>query len=300
MSRLLLLLAAVAVLSACPTEPADDDDATDEPTTDPGPDCTDRLGLDAECPAASCAALVEAVPGIADGDYWIDAGSLTEPPFVVACDNSSDGGGWIRLSMDDSDGILAVSREIDNPWTKCDDDAAFNYAHVASEDDVFEDHILDENDLRAIPIGYIHPDTGAAYDDSQMAALRALVGELHPGVRMLATVGDDDGGDWQDGGGGGLEVYATQADGTWFLLTPGTGGDCGGGVDEWPTPDSTSSHYLWASNPDFSVTMGDVGEDPVELGGLPADAVIPAVVQAAIYTGGGISWGYNTDVFRVR
>lgn len=294
-----LLLAGGLLLAGCPTTPADDD-ATDGPTPEPGPDCTDRLGQDAECPALSCAALVEAVPGIPDGDYWIDTGSPVEPAFLVACDQTSDGGGWIRLSVDDSDGILAVSREIDNPWTKCDDDAAFNYAHVASEDDVFEDHILDGNDLRAIPIGYTHPDTGEAYSESQLAALRGILGELHPGVRMVATVGDDDGGDWQDGGGGGLEVYATQADGTWFLLTPGTGGDCGGGEEGWPTPGSTSSHYLWASNPDFTTTMGDVGEDPIELGGLPTDAVIPGIIQAAIYTGGGISWGYNTDVLRVR
>jgi hypothetical protein len=131
--------------------------------------------------------------------------------------------------------------------------------------------------------------------------MRGFVSELHPGVRMVVTVGDDDRGDWQDGGGGGLEVYAVQRDGPWFLLTPGSGEDCGGGEGEWPIAGSDSSHYLWASNPDFSTTQGDVGEEPLPpLGGVPPEAVMPAVLQAAIFSGGGVSWGYNTDVFRVR
>jgi len=200
-----LPLAALALLvSGCPSEPTDDDDATAAPTPDPGPDCTDRGGLEEECPGTSCAELLEEDPGLEDGDYWIDGGSLVVPPFVVSCDMSADGGGWIRISLDDSDGIVSVSRELNNPWTKCDDDAAANYPQIASEDDVFEDHILDESDLREIPIAWVHPETGEPYDPSEADLLRGLVGELHPGVRMVATVGDDDRGDWQGGGGGGL------------------------------------------------------------------------------------------------
>ncbi len=296
-------LALLLLLTACPTGgPLDDDDdtATPEPTPDPGPDCTDRHGLDAECAVPSCADLLVLAPDLDDGDYWVDGGNPTEPAFVVACDMTDDGGGWIRLALDDADGVLVVSRAEDNPWLKCADDAAFNFVHIGHEDDVVEDVVLEASALVAFDVGYAHPDSGEPYLPSQIEALRPVLGELHPGARMVAVAGDDDGGDWQDGGGSGLEVYVEGSGGDWFLLTPGRGGDCGGQPGDWPADGSVSAHYLWASDPDSSATMGDVGEDPFEMGGVPATHVLPVSVQAAVFTGGGVAWGYNADVFRVR
>jgi len=59
-------------------------------------DCDDALCLAGSCtPRPSCAALLLAHPGSADGDYLIDpdgAGPL--PTMLATCDMTTDGGGW--------------------------------------------------------------------------------------------------------------------------------------------------------------------------------------------------------------
>jgi hypothetical protein len=258
----------------------------------------DPPGDSADCPGVSCATLLEADPSLGDGSYWIDAGRDVAP-FVVSCEMTDAGGGWIRLAVDDDDGVLVASQQAGNPWDKCDDDSAAFYLFVQDEDDLPEDIVPGHSFLAEVPLGYVNPDSGEVYGDEAVAAMRTVIDELHPVTRIVATVGDDDNGTWQDGGGGGHEVYAVGSDGTWVLLTPGSGGDCGGATG-WPSAGSQTGTYLWSTDPSLSGTVGDVGEEPLELGALPREALLPVYVELAVYTGGGVSFGWATDVFLVR
>lgn len=258
----------------------------------------DETGSSALCPAASCAALLEAEPGLDDGAYFIDGG-VAELGFVVSCDMTDAGGGWIRLALDDADRVLVASNSSGNPWDKCDDDSAAFYLFVAHEDDLEEDFAPGGSYLAEVELGYLNPDTGVAFTAAQLDAMRAVVTELHPVSRMVATIGDNDGGDWQGGSNGGLEVYVVGAEGEWHLLTPGAGGECGGG-DDWPVEGSRTGSYLWSSDPDGSVAFGDTGLEDPALGALAPAAVLPVLAELAVYTGGGVSFGWATDVFLVR
>lgn len=95
-----------------------------------------------------------------------------------------------------------------------------------------------------------------------------------------------------------MEVYIVTGDGDWIVLTPGTNGECGGG--DWPATDSETAFYLWSTDSGESTTDGYVGEDPVTLGALPSSGILPRTVFLAVYTGGGVSFGWETDIFLVR
>ena len=71
--------------------------------------------------------------------------------------------------------------------------------------------------------------TDTVLSGSAVEALRPVLSDLHPATRMVATTADDDNASWQDGAGGGMEVYIVTGDGDWIVLTPGTNGECGGG-----------------------------------------------------------------------
>ncbi len=258
----------------------------------------DETGTSAACPASSCASLLEADPALGDGDFWIDGG-VADEGFVVSCDMTDDGGGWIRLSLDDDDRVLVASNSSDNPWHKCDDDAAAFYLFVAHESDLEEDWAPGGSYLAEVELGYVHPDSGEPYTAVQLDAIRAVVSELHPVTRMVATIGDNDDGDWQGGSGGGLEVYVVGAGGDWHLLTPGAGGECGG-ADGWPSEGSQTGSYVWSSDPAGSAASGDTGLEDSALGVLDPAAVLPVSAQLAVFTGGGVSFGWATEVFLVR
>ena len=284
----------LGALAACP-EPEPEPEPTPEPTPDPGPSCAGNVGLGEECPAVDCNDVLLEHPEATDGNYWIGGTSLDEA-LLVSCDMTTDGGGWVRLATLESDGVAVATRSDDNPWDKCADDATFHFLHAADEDEVVPD-FYGSAFFEATPT-FGHPDSGELYTERQVDALRSFVTELHGSGRMVAMVGDDDSGD-AEGGGGGQEVYALTADGDWFLLTPGSGGDCGGG-DDWPAAGSRSSFYLWSTDPSNSQTDGDVGDPEPELGALPAGAILPVAVELGVFSGGGVAWGYNVPMIRVR
>jgi hypothetical protein len=204
------------------------------------------------------------------------------------------GGGWIHLALDDNDGVIVGSRSDGNPWYKCDDDAARFYWDL-TEDDIPSDYFV--GSLVEVPLGYKHPLSGDAIDPRGIAALRPILGELHSSSRMVATTGDNDGGEWQQGSNGGLEVYVVSAAGDWVLLTPGGGGNCGGGG--WPSAGSETGFYLWGSSAEDAEVAGDTGLEDGDWS-LGMGEVLPVAVQLVVSSGGGVSFGFEGSSFRVR
>jgi hypothetical protein len=204
----------------------------------------------------------------------------------------------MRLSLNDSDSIRVLTSSIDNPWHKCADDAVKHYDWL--EDELAVEQDVEGGGQEVFEPGYRDTVTNSMLSFSALRALRPLLEDLHPATRMVATTGDDDNSSWQDGAGGGMEVYVVGGDGEWVLLTPGTNGECGGAAGGWPAEDSETAFYLWSTDPLASETDGYVGDDPVTLGALPATSILPRTVHLAVYTGGGVSFGWETETFLVR
>lgn len=292
MSRPALLVLG-ALLAACPS--GDDPAPEPEPTPAPEPGiCDDVLAGDSvDCPAISCATVLSDRGDAQDGDYWLDGG-LGYERALATCDMA--GGGWLLVTLDDEDGILVAESSAGNPWHKCDDDSAAGYQHVASEEGVVADW-SDGNTQWMADLRYTRPDGGEPYTARQLEALRAPLSELDPGTRLVATTADDDSGDWQEGTGGGHEVYIVRGDGDWTLLTPGTNGDCGGGT--WPSAGSEGAIYLWATDDSDTEFWGDVG-DVVRPGRLRPEDLLPPTAVLVVSTGGGVSFGFEERIARLR
>jgi len=264
----------------------DDDDATDDP-------CADAVLGDTEaCPAASCLFIAEDRPDAPDGDYWLGA----DAPALASC--SLTDGGWLRLSLADADGVIVGENSAGNAWYKCDDDTASRYQWIDGEDSVTPDFSPGGSFQLGVDLVFAHPDSGETYTPAQVDGLRAPLVELDRSTRLVATTADDDGGNWQDGSGGGHEVYIIRSDGDWTLLTPGTNGECGG-ASGWPTEGSQSAFYVWSTDWRYSSHAGDTG-DIVHLASLDPGDLLPLQVYLAVQTGGGVSVGFEERVFRVR
>ncbi|MCO4773651.1 MAG: hypothetical protein KDA24_26700 [Deltaproteobacteria bacterium] len=288
------LIALGLLLVGCPSaEPEPEPDPTPAPEAGP---CDEVASGDSEqCPAVSCLSIAEERPDATDGDYWLDGG-LGLDVALAACDLS--GGGWLLVTLQDADGVIVAENAADNPWHKCDDDAAAPYKHVASEDAVVADW-SSGSVVWEVDLGHMHPDGGTPYTSRQLDALRAPLTELDPQTRMVATTGDDDNGNWQDGSNGGHEVYVVRGDGDWTVMTPGTNGECGGGGGSWPTAGSRTATYLWATDADDSEVWGDVG-NARRPGRLRPEDLLPQFGVLVVATGGGVSFGYEDRVARLR
>lgn len=241
-------------------------------------------GAHEACPALDCAA----VEGVETA--WIDAGG--DLAFEVDCD-----GPWVHLALDDSDAVLVASKSVDNGWIKCDDDAAAEFGWLEGEASVEVDSAPNRNHVRTVDAAYVGGASGAPIPAAGVRALAAHATELHPDERLVAVIGDNDGQNWQGGSGAGLEAYAVDAAGTWHLLSPGAGGDCGGGPASWPLEGSESSFYLWGTEGSEAHGGHNLAE-PLEA--LAPSAALPVQFVLAVATGGGVAIGYSEPTFRVR
>ena len=255
-----------------------------------------------ECVLESCKAILAVNPAAQSGIHTIDAdGDGDLEPFEVQCDMTFDNGGWTVLSLDNSNSILVGSSQASNPWRKCGDDVAKYYTQVNGEGAAEEDYIGGATGVfdTEVALEYANPASGQAYSAEQVQAMRGQVDELSSFSRMVATTGDDDGYSWQDGQGGGHEVYVKGTAVEWFLLTPGTNQECGNSSG-WPQGGSQSAFYLWSTDPVDCLVDGTTGINSPSLGGLPATEVLPSTVRLVVQTGGGVSFGWEKATFMVR
>ena len=254
-----------------------------------------------ECILASCKAIKAAKPGAASGEFTVDPdGDEGVDPFAVACDMDTDGGGWIRLQITNSQQVVVGSNDATNPWNKCADDGAMYYDWLANENAVNADYAPVAEYTQDVPLSYANPISGQTHSAEQVSALRAVVTELSGTTRMVAITADDDGADYHQNQGGGHEVYIMGSDNQWFLLSVGTNGECGGGAPSWPAAGSQSAFYLWSSSADTSVQFGTTGVSNSALGGLGVEQLIPLQVRLDVHTGGGVAFGWQKQDFLVR
>jgi len=245
----------------------------------------------------SCADILGQNPGIEDGVYIIDPdGEGGVEPFEVGCDMVTDGGGWIRLTLNDSDNLLVAEYDASNPWLKCEDDSAKHFDWIA-EDGVTPDYSPNAAVLEDVTLIYQNPDTVSDYDDMQMDAIRSVVTELNPATRMVALTSDDDSGDYQNDMSGGHEVYIQGQSMGLILLTTGEDGQCGGSGD-WPYANTESGYYLWNHSDDDSVVDGQT--TALDVPGLMPGDLLPYLVRLVVDTGGGVAFGYEQQVILVR
>lgn len=250
--------------------------------------------LTGKCFARGCKDLLSADPSLADGLYFIDPdGEGGEPPFEVACNMSTDGGGWIELSVSDSQTVLMAQNSAANPWKKCADDASLHFDWI-SENAVTADN-QGEGEF-VVSLSYMNPLSQTVYTAEQIDALRGAIEELSTTTRMVAVTADDDNGDWQTTMMSGLEVYIKGASMNWVLLTPGEDGDCGGGTN-WPLAGSKSAFYLWHSTAAGSKVEGS---SVTSLPGLGKGDLLPLEAQLVVHSGGGVAFGWEKETFLVR
>jgi hypothetical protein len=247
-----------------------------------------------DCYAPDCATLLGNDNTLGDGSYMIDPDGLGgEAPFVVTCNMSIDGGGWIALMLNDSQQLLMAENAANNPWNKCADDAASHFDWIA-EGAVMADFTGSMEVV--VPLGFIDPTSMTPFSDAQLDALRAAVSELSLTTRMVAVTADDDNGAWQTNMVSGHEVYIMGAAMSWILLTPGEDGDCGGaagGIGQ-------SGFYLWHQSAAGSQVAGTTGLMDADLPGLGPGDILPRQVRLVVASGGGVAFGYEQQTLLVR
>ena len=264
-------------------------------------DCDDSnaeitfCGTSAATAVESCAVLFDDSTGAADGSYWLDPDG--SGAFQVDCDMT---GGWIQLQISDTDSILTASYDWSNPWYKCSDDSAAYYDWLSIESDITEDYEASADATYDVTVTYKQPSTGTVYTAAQVEAIRSIVTELHSDTRMVVTTADDDNYDYHSGSPYGHEVYVQAGGSGYTLLSPGTNGDCGGGFSDWPRAGSLGAFYVWSTDSSASEVSGTTGISSSDLGALSSEVIIPENVRLVVRTGGGVSWGYEQEVFKVR
>lgn len=241
---------------------------------------------------------------IGDGIYEIDPdGDGGVDPFLVDCDMTRAGGGWMQLryaeTMGNNDGVVIAENSRGNPWYKCDDDATKYFDFLDGTDETSVPPDTGSGDSTRT-IEYINPATNETLSAAQLAALRQVVVALHPNTRMVAVIADNDNHNRQDSGSGsGLEVLIEAANGQRLLLTPGRNDECGGGGGSWPANNSESGFYLWNSALGASALDGDTGNDaPAPI--MAAENLLPTKVYLEIHTGGGAAFGFERRTLLVR
>ena len=276
-----------------------DGDGVDSFAEGAGADCDDTnsnvlaCGADENSPALSCDQVLDADSTAEDGVYWLDpAGDGS--PFEATCDMTTEGGGWVKLEMNNSQQIFMAQYSTSNPWLKCDGDSAEHNSWL-----VEADVVADSSGSRVadFDVSYIEPTSRLIMDEADINEIRGMITTMAQSTRLVSVISDDDNGNWQNDGSGGHEAYVADVDGNYFLLSPGESGNCHGATG-WPTAGKYSSYYLWHTSDSASVLDGQVSI--TDIGALPTEFILPAGVRLVVDTGGGSSVGYEQEFVLVK
>ncbi len=275
------------------TEEAGDCDDTDA-TLNPD----DTPGATEDCPSTSCADTIAVWTTATDGYYWIDPDRAGA--FEVECEMSTDGGGWIVLSLSSAgaDDVYRTNPDNSNDGTARSGDQAQYFQHITTTDGFTETEFLHNShftypNLDIQDITYENPATGSDFDSAELDAIRSIITELSSTTRQVAGAVDDSG----NAGGLGHEIYISNGSGSSYInLTYGS-----------QTGNEQSCYYL------YHTTTAETTTDNVSLawGGtaidhLDAEYILPSNIQLGWAAssnsqwGGGAYWGYEWDYILVR
>ena len=244
-----------------------------------------------------------------DGTYSIDPDGygVGLDPFLVSCDMTTDGGGWIKLSFSNagSDLIFSTNPDDSNNGIARAGDQARYYQHLSSDGfdggDFLHNAVSVGLNMTTIDISYYNSATGNNFSSAELNALRNMVTELSEETKMIAGAVDDScyyGNTFHSTDGMGHEVYISDGDGANFiLLTYGTQPD-----------DEEDAFYIYHTSLQSTTTenvyMGCGNDTPTTH--LDPNYLIPAQLQMgwnATNTsqwGGAAYWGSELGYFLVR
>ena len=209
----------------------------------------------------TCATILNTGGSNGTGIYTINPGSVE--PFNVTCDMSTDGGGWIKLELNDTtssysngDGVIAAQY--------CGDLSTTHYTpfynHISSQIPMDEQN---EGGLGIkYDIEYINPATGEPFNQSQLNAIRSQITTMSNQTKQTAITADDD--CYADN----RRVLLYDNNGTSYDLTPGTGTD---------KLDSYAGYY-WHTQENQTETFGEFW-GTLTPNKLPQGLIIPEKIE---------------------
>ena len=180
-----------------------------------GAEWTDLLGgSDSTVYRPSCREILDAGESTGDGLYTIKPGNA---PFDVFCDMTTDGGGWLVLTTQHTNGYFSLSESGGNNVDKCGYDGMSSQTNGAYAHDWYT-----SSNGCTYNVSLQYYSAGNLLSDQQVEDIRQTIERYHPSSRLFVADCDSDGYEL------GWEAWSVAMDGTELRLTDGASGN-----DSW-------------------------------------------------------------------